>query len=147
MKYLKTYKLFENRNWKSMPQDIQDQAYRQLVSMDSINNVDELFAFYDYWLNVSEPSADYDPEKVKSRLESFYSTPPCADEEWFPMWTSDGDTVECIMRELSGLYADYSFRPGVITCHQCGNQFTQTNRHQSFCSSSCENEYDERWKL
>lgn len=46
------------------------------------------------------------------------------------------------MNELSRLYTDASFRSGEKTCHKCNQVFTQTNRHQSFCSSSCEEEYD-----
>ena len=142
MKHLKSFNLFESRNYKVLPDEIRSGAIEQLRSIEQFNNVDELFGFYDYWLNVSEPSSEYDPEEVKSRLESYYSGSPCEGEEWFPMWTSDGDTVEWIMNELSGLYADASFKPAPINCHKCGRQFTQMNRHQSFCSSSCKNEYD-----
>lgn len=144
MRHLQSYKLFESRNWKSLPKEIYSQAIRQLQKEDSINNIDELFSFIDYWMSVS--GLEYDPEKLKERLDWYYSSPPSGDEEWFPMWTSDSDTVEYIMNELSRTYADYSFKPSTKTCHICGNQFRQTNRHQSFCSSSCENEYDEGMK-
>jgi protein-arginine kinase activator protein McsA len=58
------------------------------------------------------------------------------------MFTSDSDTVEVIMNELSRLYADASFNPGPKTCHKCGVVFRQMNRHQSFCSSRCKDDYD-----
>ena len=109
------------------------------------NNVDELFGFYDYWLTVGDSELPYyDPVEVKDRLDSLYSGSPCEGEEWFPMFTSDSDTVEVIMNELSRLYADASFKPGDYRCGNCHRIFKQTNRYQTMCSSSCENEYDER---
>lgn len=45
------------------------------------------------------------------------------------------------MNELSRLYADASFRSGDYRCHNCHRIFKQTNRYQTMCSSSCENEY------
>ena len=102
-----------------------------------------MFGFYDYWLTIGDSELPYyDPVVVKDRLVSFYSSPPTADEEWFPMFTSDSDTVEWIMGELSRLYADASFKPGEYRCGN--NSFRQTNRYQTMCSSSCENEYDEK---
>ena len=144
MKHLISYKLFESRNYKVLPDEIHSGAVEQLRSIEQFNNVDELFGFYDYWLNVSEPSSEYDPEEVKSRLDSLYSGSPCEGEEWFPMWTSDSDTVEVIMNELSRLYADASFKSGDYRCGNCHRIFRQTNRYQTMCSSSCENEYDDR---
>ena len=145
MKYLQTYKLFEARSWKVIPDKVYNDALRQLREEGSIDDVDELFSFIDYWMTVSD-LADYNPEQVKKRLESDYSSPPSSNEEWFPMWTSDEDTVEYIMNELSRVYADSSFEVSQQNCHKCGRQFTQTSRHQGFCSSSCENEYDEGMK-
>lgn len=143
MRHLKSFSLFESRNWKSIPGSIWESALEELTSKESINNVDELFSFYDYWLNVSEPSSDYDPDKLKSQLDSYYSSPPSSNEEWFPMWLSDSDTVEYIMNELSRIYANYSFRPGPKKCHKCGQEFTQTSKDNSFCSDRCESQYDE----
>ena len=141
MRYLQTYKLFEARGWKVIPDKVYNDALRQLRKESSIDDVDELFSFIDYWMTVSDlPS--YNPEQVKKRLDSYYSSPPSSDEEWFPMWTSDGDTVEYIMNELSRVYADSSFEINQQRCHKCGRQFTQTSRHNSFCSSRCEEEYD-----
>jgi hypothetical protein len=147
MKHLKSFNLFESRNWKSIPGSIWESALEELKSKESINNVDELFSFYDYWLNVSEPSSSYDPERLREELDYYYSSPPTADEEWFPMWTSDSDTVEYIMHELSRIYADHSFREGEKNCHKCNQVFTQTNRNNPFCSSRCERDYDEAMSL
>ena len=145
MKYLKSYKLFEERNYKVMPEEIWSGAIRELRGEGKFDNIDELFGFYDYWLTIGDSELPYyDPVVVKERLESFYSSPPTADEEWFPMFTFDEDTVEWIMNELSGLYADYSFKAGEYRCGNCHNIFRQTNRHQTMCSSSCENEYSEK---
>ena len=145
MKHLKSYNLFESRNYKVMPDEIWNGAIRELRGEGKFDNIDDLFGFYDYWLTVGDSELPYyDPVAVKDRLEGFYSTPPCAGEEWFPMFTFDEDTVEWIMNELSGLYADYSFRPGEYRCGNCHNIFKQTNRHQTMCSSSCENEYSEK---
>ena len=142
MKHLKSYKLFEGRNWKAIPKEVYDGALQELSKTESINDVDELFSFIDYWMSVSD-LVDYNPVEVKKRLESYYSpfSPPTSDEEWFPMWCSDGDTVECIMNELSRVYADSSFQEGTQNCHKCGRQFTQKGRHESFCSIRCEDEY------
>ncbi len=141
MKHLKKYKIFEARGWKVIPDKVYNDALRQLRRDGSIDDVDELFSFIDYWMTVSDlPS--YNPEQLKKRLDSYYSSKPSADEEWFPMWTSDEDTVEYIMDELSRTYADSSFEENQQNCHKCGRQFTQTNRHNSFCSSRCKEEYD-----
>jgi len=142
VRYLKTYKLFESRGWKVIPEQVYNDALRQLRKEGSIDDVDELFSFIDYWMTVSDlPS--YNPEQVKKRLDSYYSSPPSSDEEWFPMWTSDGDTVEYIMNELSRTYADSSFEENQQNCHKCGREFTQRSRHDSFCSMRCKEEYDE----
>lgn len=141
MKHLQSYKLFESRNYKIIPDDIYRAALKELRKEDRFDNIDHLFGFYDYWLSVSDlPS--YDPQKVKDYLDWYYSSPPCADEEWFPMWTSDDDTVEFIMNELSRIYADSSFKPGPKNCSKCNQTFTQTNRNNTFCSSTCKEEYD-----
>ena len=141
MRYLKTYKLFESRGWKVIPEQVYNDALRQLRKEDSIDNVDELFSFIDYWMTVSD-LADYNPEQVKKRSDSYYSSPPSSDEEWFPMWTSDEDTIEYIMRALSRVYADSSFEVNRQLCHKCGGEFTQRSRHDSFCSMRCKEEYD-----
>lgn len=140
MKHLKSYKLFESRNWKALPKEIYNGALLELSKIESIDDVDELFSFVDYWMSVSD-LVDYNPVVVKERLESYYSGSPCEGEEWFPMWCSDGDTVEYIMNELSRVYADSSFQEGTQNCHKCGRQFTQKSRHESFCSIRCEDEY------
>ena len=145
MKHLKSYKVFESRNYKVLPEDIYNGALKELRSESRFDNVDELFGFYDYWLTIGDRELPYyDPIEVKDRLDSLYSGSPCEGEEWFPMFTSDSDTVEVIMSELSRLYADTSFRPGDYRCGNCHNVFRQTNRYQTMCSSSCENEYDEK---
>lgn len=142
MKYLKSYKLFEERNYKVIPDEIWSGAQKELRSEGRFDNIDDLFGFYDYWLTIGDSELPYyDPVVVKDRLVSYYSSPPTADEEWFPMWTSDEDTVEWIMDELSRLYTDASFKSVPKTCHKCHNVFTQTNRHQSFCSTQCSDEY------
>ena len=142
MKHIKPYRLFESRNYKVIPDDIYNGALEELRNEGRFNNIDDLFGFYDYWLTVGDSELPYyDPIEVKERLDD-YSSPPSSDEEWFPMFTSDSDTIEFIMNELSRLYTDASFRSGEKTCHKCNQVFTQTNRHQSFCSSSCEEEYD-----
>ncbi len=141
MKHLQSYKIFESKNYKIIPDDLYRSALKELKKEDQFDNIDDLFGFYDYWLSVSNlPS--YDPVKVKDYLDWYYSSPPSSDEEWFPMWTSDGDTVEFIMNELSRIYADSSFKPGPKNCSKCNQIFTQTNRHNTFCSSTCEKEYD-----
>ena len=145
MKHLKAYKLFEERNYKVIPDDIYQGALKELWSEGQFDNIDDLFGFYDYWLTVGDSELPYyDPVEVKERLESLYSGSPCEGEEWFPMFTSDSDTVEVIMNELSRLYADASFKPGDYRCGNCHRIFKQTNRYQTMCSSSCENEYDDR---
>lgn len=141
MKHLKSYKLFEDRRWKVIPDGVYKGALRELRRKGSIDDVEELFSFIDYWMTVSDlPS--YNPEKVKERLDSYYSGSPNATEDWFPMWCSDEDTVENIMDELSRIYADSSFEEGTQTCHKCGNLFTQKSRHDSFCSMRCREDYD-----
>jgi hypothetical protein len=113
MRYLKTFKVFEERNYKVIPDDIYQGALKELWSEGQFDNIDDLFGFYDYWLTVGDSELPYyDPVEVKERLESLYSGSPCEGEEWFPMFTSDSDTVEVIMNELSRLYADASFRNG-----------------------------------
>ena len=145
MRHIKTFKLFEERNYKVLPEEIYNGAVKELRSEGQFDNIDELFGFYDYWLTVGDSELPYyDPVEVKERLERFYSSPPCEGEEWFPMFTYDEDTVEFIMNELSSLYADASFKSGDYQCGNCHNVFKQTNRYQTFCSSSCENEYDEK---
>ena len=145
MKHIKTFKLFEARNYKVLPEEIYNSALKELRGEGRFDNIDDLFGFYDYWLTVGDSELPYyDPVEVKERLESFYSSPPCEGEEWFPMFTYDEDTVEFIMNELSRLYADASFKSGDYQCGNCHNVFKQTNRYQTFCSSSCENEYDEK---
>lgn len=143
MKHIKSYKLFESRNYKVIPDEIWNGALKELRREGHFDNIDDLFGFYDYWLTIGDKELpNYDPDKVKQRLVSYYSSPPCEGEEWFPMWTSDEDTVEFIMNELSRLYADASFNPGPVRCHKCGQTFTQTGRHQSFCSPQCHDEYN-----
>ena len=145
MKHIKTFKLFEERNYKVLPEEIYNGALKELYSEGQFDNIDHLFGFYDYWLTVGDSELPYyDPVEVKDRLVSLYSGSPCEGEEWFPMFTSDSDTVEVIMNELSRLYADASFKPGDYRCGNCHRIFKQTNRYQTMCSSSCENEYDER---
>lgn len=145
MRHIKTFRLFEARNYKVLPEEIYNSALKELRSEGRFDNIDDLFGFYDYWLTVGDSELPYyDPVEVKEKLESFYSSPPCEGEEWFPMFTYDEDTVEFIMNELCGLYADASFRSGDYQCGNCHNVFKQTNRYQTFCSSSCENEYDEK---
>ncbi len=145
MRHIKSFKLFEARNYKVLPEEIYNGALKELRGEGKFDNIDELFGFYDYWLTVGDSELPYyDPVEVKERLDHFYSSPPCEGEEWFPMFTYDGDTVEFIMNELSRLYADASFRSGDYQCGNCHNVFKQTNRYQTFCSSSCENEYDEK---
>ena len=143
MKHIKTYKLFEERNYKVIPDEIWSGAEKELRSEGRFDNIDDLFGFYDYWLTIGDSELPYyDPVEVKDRLDSLYSGSPCEGEEWFPMFTSDSDTVEVIMNELSRLYADASFKPGDYRCGNCHRIFRQTNRYQTMCSSSCENEYD-----
>jgi hypothetical protein len=133
----------ESKNYKVIPDDIYSGALKELRAEGRFDNIDHLFGFYDYWLTVGDSELPYyDPVEVKERLVSFYSSPPSSDEEWFPMFTSDDDTIEYIMYELSRLYADASFNPGPKTCHKCGVVFRQMNRHQSFCSSRCKDDYD-----
>jgi len=145
MRHIKTFKLFEERNYKVLPEEIYNGALKELRGEGRFDNIDELFGFYDYWLTVGDSELPYyDPIEVKERLESLYSGSPCEGEEWFPMFTSDSDTVEVIMNELSRLYADASFKPGDYRCGNCHRIFRQTNRYQTMCSSSCENEYDEK---
>ena len=141
MKYLK---YFEGRNWKIIPDEIFRKAESELRQEGHIEDVDNLFSFYDYWLSVAD--IDYDPVALKDRLEYYYSSPPSSDEEWFPMWTSDEYTVEYIMSELSRLYADLTFYSKDINCNKCGRLFTQKARHQNFCSIRCREEYDEATK-
>lgn len=142
MEHLKTYKLFESKNYKIIPDDIYSGALKELRSEGKFDNIDHLFGFYDYWLTLGDSELPYyDPIEVKERLVSFYSSPPGEGEEWFPMFTYDEDTVEFIMNELSRLYADASFRSGDYRCYNCHRIFKQTNRYQTMCSSSCDNEY------
>jgi len=136
--------LKENRNWKIIPDEIFRKAEYELRQEGHIEDIDDLFSFYDYWLSVAD--IDYDPVALKDRLEYYYSSPPSSDEEWFPMWTSDEYTVEYIMSELSRLYADLTFYSKDINCNKCGRLFTQKTRHQNFCSIRCREEYDEATK-
>jgi hypothetical protein len=74
MRYLKTFKIFEEKNYKIIPNDIYSGALKELYSEGQFDNIDDLFGFYDYWLTVGDSELPYyDPIEVKDRLVSLYS--------------------------------------------------------------------------
>jgi hypothetical protein len=84
MKHLKTYKLFESKNYKIIPDDIYSGALKELRSEGKFDNIDHLFGFYDYWLTLGDSELPYyDPVEVKERLVSFYSSPLVKEKNGF----------------------------------------------------------------
>lgn len=140
MKYIKLFESFNKDSWWK-------EAYKQLASEDVFNNFDEMFSFIDYYISISDVAEEWSLKEttVRNQLESYYGSPPTADEEWFPMYLQDSEYREHIMNELSRIYNDISFKSKEISCHDsgCSNRFIQKSRYNIFCSDRCEREYDE----
>jgi hypothetical protein len=139
MRYVKLFENFNKDSWK-------DKAYKQLASEYIFNNFDEMFSFIDYYISISDVAEEWNTKEttIRKRLESYYDSPPTAEEEWFPMYLQDGEYREHIMGELGRIYNDISFKPSMKYCNNggCNNTFMKKSRYDIFCSDRCRSEYD-----